>query len=123
MDRFSDISRVQCGRQHDQNEYASQLDHLGMSETAQEYVTTSSRSITTAISELDKTDFKGYQVQFVAKQVVYVYQRGTVASLPLDSGQWFSAGDFASSLPVTVVRQSILPINCILAVIISVICK
>ena len=71
--------------QHDQNEYASQLDHLGMSETAQEYVTTSSRSITTAISELDKTDFKGYQVQFVAKQVVYVYQRGTVASLPLDS--------------------------------------
>ena len=93
--------------QHDQNEYASQLDHLGMSETAQEYVTTSSRSITTAISELDKTDFKGYQVQFVAKQVVYVYQRGTVASLPLDSGQWFSAGDFASSLPVTVVGRDL----------------
>ena len=93
--------------QHDQNEYASQLDHLGMSETAQEYVTTSSRSITTAISELDKTDFKGYHVQFVAKQVVYVYQRGTVASLPLDSGQWFSAGDFASSLPVTVVGRDL----------------
>ena len=61
--------------QHDQNEYASQLDHLGMSETAQEYVTKSQRQVTTAVAELAKTDFSGYQVQFVSKQVVYVYQR------------------------------------------------
>ena len=93
--------------QHDQNEYASQLDHLGMSETAQEYVTKSQRRVTTAVAELAKTDFSGYQVQFVSKQVVYVYQRGTVASLPVETGQWFSNGDFESSLPVTVVGHDL----------------
>ncbi|HAJ54186.1 MAG TPA: hypothetical protein DCL56_05825, partial [Lactobacillus sp.] len=51
--------------QNDQNEYASQLDHLGMSEMAQEYVTSSSRSVTKAVAELEKTDFSGYQVRFV----------------------------------------------------------
>ncbi len=93
--------------QHDQNEYASQLDHLGMSEMAQEYVTSSSRSVTKAMAELEKTDFSGYQVQFVTKQLVYVYQRGSVASLPVETGQWFSTGDFASSLPVAVVGHDL----------------
>lgn len=92
----------------DQSEYADILDHGGLSATARVYPTKSTKRISDVVAALANDDtVDDLQVQFgVNKTTSYIYEKGSVQKLPLDSGQFFSAADYNSTIPVAVVGRT-----------------
>ncbi|KRM88123.1 membrane protein [Lacticaseibacillus thailandensis DSM 22698 = JCM 13996] len=92
----------------DQSEYADILDHGGLSATARVYPTKSGAKISSVVYALaHNPKIDNIQVQFgVNKTTSYIYEKGQVQKLPLDSGQFFSTADYNSTIPVAVVGRT-----------------
>lgn len=92
---------------HDQNEYAEQLDHLGLPENALVFKSSQNLAVSDVLAKFKAAKFNHYQLQFqTTGHVSYISEKGIDATLPIDSGQWFSQADFESQLPIVVVGKN-----------------
>lgn len=88
----------------DQTQYANVLNHAGIADDAFVYHTKRTKKVNQAVTQLEQTGLKDYQVQFALdKTTSMVFAEGEYTSLPIDSGHFFTSADFKSSLPVAVV--------------------